>query len=73
MVNWKGLKSGMAMRMEMKAFPPGSLPETPAARLEMIMLLLRGFPVVDEDGNETGEYTGPMITEEQAKKLLDGL
>lgn len=69
-MDWKsvGLESGAAMRM--RAFPPGSLPSTPAGRMEFVHTLLMGFPIVDECGRETGEYSGPLITEEQALSLL---
>jgi hypothetical protein len=46
---------------------------TVAGRLEFVMTLLVGFPVYDDDGEPTGEYTGPMISEETARNLLEGI
>lgn len=43
---------------------------TPAAKLELIMQLLGGQPIRDENGHETGELTPAIITKEQALKLL---
>ena len=62
-----GLTSGLAMH----AFPPSSLPETPAGRMEQIAQWLQGIPIVDEDGDPTGEYTAPLITKELAARLMD--
>lgn len=49
-----------------------SLPASPAGRLQFLSDLLHGLPIVDADGNPTGERTGPFITKEQFVKLLDG-
>ena len=56
-----GLSSDIAL---MKAYPPSSLPETPASRLEQVMAWLHN---TDEDGNPD-----PLITPELAAKLLEG-
>lgn len=45
---------------------------TIAGKVEMIMELLGGQPILDEDGNDTGEVTASIITKEDALKLLNG-
>lgn len=48
-----------------------SLPTSPAGRLEFAHDLLNGFPIVDEDGNDTGERTAPAITVEQFREIVE--
>lgn len=62
-----GLTSGLAML----AFPAGQLPQTPAGRVAWVADMLGGRPIVDDEGRPTGETSGPLITKEQAAKLLD--
>lgn len=54
----------------MSVFSPSQLPQALAARLEFVSMLLEGAPIVDEDGNDTGERTGPLISKDLAAKLL---
>lgn len=61
---------GLTSRLAMRAFPLSSLPQTIAGRVACVMEWLHGVPIVDEWGNETGERTAPLITEEQARRLL---
>lgn len=42
-----------------------------AGRIEYVMQLLHGVPIVNECGCPTGERTAPLITKSQAAKLLD--
>lgn len=63
-------ESGMAYRM--RVFPVQELPKTVAGRVEFVNYLLRGQPIVDDNGDETGEYGGPLISVETAKRLLEG-
>lgn len=51
--------------------PGASLPSSPAGRLAFACDLLNGFPLVDEDGNETGERTAPAITVEQFREIVE--
>ena len=55
----------------MRPFPAASLPSSPAARRAFACDLLNGFPIVDEDGNETGELTEPVITVEQFREIVE--
>lgn len=55
----------------MKPFTKSQLPTTVAGRLEFVMTLLQGFPICDENGEPTGEYTPPVITKATALKLLE--
>lgn len=48
-----------------------TLPQDPAARVQVVMEMLEGVPVVDEHGRPTGERSGPLITREKALELLD--
>lgn len=52
--------------------PDGSLPASPAGRLAFLVYLLHGSPVLDDDGEPTGEYEGGgMITVEDFVRLLE--
>lgn len=60
------LKSGAAIKLI-----SGNMPSSPAVRLELIIELLGGQPVYDENDNDTGEVTPSFITLEDARKLLE--
>lgn len=62
---------GLSSRLAMRAFPVSSLPTTIAGRVACIMEWLEGIPIYDEYGYPTGERTAPLITKEQALRLLD--
>ena len=49
-----------------------SLPKTAAGRVEFITQLLGGQPILDEDGEDTGEVTPAIITWEEALAILNG-
>ena len=56
-----------------RAYPPSQLPETVAGRLELIHEWMSPQPIYDQDtGEPTGEYSEPLITKEQAAKLMEG-
>lgn len=48
----------------------GELPITTTGRINIVMELLGGQDVYDDDGNKTGEKTPRLITIEQARELL---
>lgn len=56
--------------MAMKPFTESQLPASPAGRLAFMCDMLNGFPIYDEDGNDTGGRTDPMITKEQFAALV---
>jgi hypothetical protein len=72
-IDWKSLPTGLTSPLAMSVFPESKLPETPAGRMEFIVDLLVGFPIVDENGEPTGEYTGPVITKATARRLMKGI
>ena len=45
---------------------------TPAEKVQIIMELLGGQDILDEDGEPTGEKTVTLITKEEALRLLMG-
>ena len=45
------------------------LPDTLAGRMEFLHHLLQGIPIVDDQGNETGEYA-PLIHRDTAARLI---
>lgn len=47
------------------------LSKSNAAKLELMLMLLGGQKILDEDGNDTGEVTAQIITKEEAIGLLD--
>lgn len=59
-------------RGAMRVFSPSQLPSTPAGRLEQVLAWLQPQPIYDDEGEPTGKYSEPIITLEQAVKLLDG-
>jgi hypothetical protein len=67
-------RSGMSMRMAraLETLDEQAVPETPAARLEWVMELVLGPTMYDDNDRPTGERGAPMITWEQAAKLLRG-
>ena len=54
-------------KFTLRAFPVSTLPETPAARVQLVHELLN-VPIVDEAGNVV-EYV-PAIDAETARRLL---
>lgn len=61
------LRSGASIKLELGE----NFPKTSAGKLELITILLGNEPIYDEDFNEIGR-TEPMITKEEALKLLNG-
>ncbi len=54
----------------MEVFPESKLPPSPVGRREFVMTLLQGFPIYDDKGTPTGEYSAPLITKADARRLL---
>ena len=67
------MRKGLTSPLVMRAFPVSQLPLTVAGRLQFVMDLATPRPITDEDGEPTGEYSEPVITLEDARKLLEGI
>jgi hypothetical protein len=62
---------GLVSPLAMQAFPESSLPTSPAGRLQWIQEMVQGSPILDDDGEPTGEYSEPCLTPEDAARLID--
>ena len=56
----------------MRTFPLSVFSLSPAGRLQLVCDLLRGAPLRDENGEPTGDYSEPLITQADANRILGG-
>lgn len=66
------LRPGVAIAEDFR-MEPHALPMTVAGRLEFVAEMLGGRPILDEDGNPTGELTPHLISKSTARRLLKGI
>jgi hypothetical protein len=55
---------------EIRSYTTSCLPNTTVGRLEAVIELARPRPILDADGNPTGEFSEPLISMAQALALL---